>query len=263
MATVNAMLENGEPRNGNMVVAENEAEDSSPTLDIVISNVVCSFSVRCHLDLKKIALSGCNVEYKREQGMVTMRLRNPYTTATIWSSGKLTCTGATSEENSKIAARKYARILQKLGFRVHFTNFRVVNVLGSCSLPFAIRLVALSQAHREVSYEPELHPGATYKILDPKATIKIFSTGSVTVTAPSVMNVQLAIEHVYPLVYEYRKALSEVTAEEKTRVTSRVAYKNSNKLTERRGGIRDPYDDSSDEDTDDMEQNFDSEESWE
>ena len=32
------------------------------------------------------------------------------------------------------------------------------------------------------SYEPELHPGVTYKIKEPKATLKIFSTGSITVT---------------------------------------------------------------------------------
>jgi len=32
------------------------------------------------------------------------------------------------------------------------------------------------------SYEPELHPGVTYKLTQPKATLKIFSTGSVTVT---------------------------------------------------------------------------------
>lgn len=32
------------------------------------------------------------------------------------------------------------------------------------------------------SYEPELHPGVTYKLKEPKATLKIFSTGSVTVT---------------------------------------------------------------------------------
>lgn len=31
-------------------------------------------------------------------------------------------------------------------------------------------------------YEPELHPGVTFKIKKPKATLKIFSTGSITVT---------------------------------------------------------------------------------
>lgn len=48
--------------------AEPEEEDV-PEIDIEISNVVCSFSVRCHLNLREIALKGCNVEYRREQGV--------------------------------------------------------------------------------------------------------------------------------------------------------------------------------------------------
>ncbi len=50
-----------------------------------------------------------------------------------------------------------------------------------------------------------MHPGVTYKLQHPKATLKIFSTGSITVTAPSVANVQIAIEHIYPLVHEFKK----------------------------------------------------------
>ena len=54
---------------------EEVKEESQPEVDIVINNVVCSFSVRCHLNLKEIALNGSNVEYRRENGMVTMKLR--------------------------------------------------------------------------------------------------------------------------------------------------------------------------------------------
>lgn len=82
--------------------AEDENEEPEPEIDIVISNVVCAFSVRCQLALKDIALQGANVEFKRENGMVTMKLRKPYTTASIWSSGKITCTGATSEDQVRI-----------------------------------------------------------------------------------------------------------------------------------------------------------------
>ncbi|EFN75083.1 TATA box-binding protein-like protein 1 [Harpegnathos saltator] len=187
-------------------------EQESPELDIVINNVVCSFSVRCHLNLREIALKGSNVEYRRENGMITMKLRRPYTTASIWSSGKVTCTGATSEVQAKIAARRFARSLQKLGFQVRFNNYRVVNVLGTCCMPFAIKITSFSVYHKEnAEYEPELHPGVTYKLKEPKATLKIFSTGSVTVTAPNVASVQAAIEYIYPLVYEFRK---ERTAED-------------------------------------------------
>lgn len=81
--------------------------------------------------------------------MITMKLRRPYTTASMWSSGKVTCTGATSEEQAKIAARRFARCLQKLGFEARFTNFRVVNVLGTCSMPFAIKITAFSERYKE------------------------------------------------------------------------------------------------------------------
>ncbi|XP_053664087.1 TATA-box-binding protein-like [Anopheles marshallii] len=185
---------------------EEQDPEPEPEIDIVINNVVCSFSVRCHLNLHDIALNGDNVEFRRENGMVTMKLRRPYTTASIWSSGKITCTGATSEDQAKVAARRYSRCLQKLGFNVRLRNFRIVNVLGTCAMPWGIKIVNFSEKYKkDASYEPELHPGVTYKLHSPRATLKIFSTGSITVTAASVAFVQSAIEHIFPLVYEFRK----------------------------------------------------------
>ncbi|XP_054717696.1 TATA box-binding protein-like 1 [Uloborus diversus] len=187
------------------IAVEGDSNEDVPVVDIVINNVVCSFNVRCHLNLRQIALNGANVEYRRENGMVTMKIRKPYTTASIWSSGKITCTGATSDDDAKKASRKFARILQQLGFRVRFTNYRVVNVLGTCTMTFGINLNKFAEKHRRLaSYEPELHPGATYKIKELKATLKIFTTGSITITAPCIQNVQLAVEHIFPLVYEFK-----------------------------------------------------------
>ncbi|KAK3091572.1 hypothetical protein FSP39_020899 [Pinctada imbricata] len=199
---MNDAQENGE---------SNTCDSDEPTIDIIINNVVCSFSTRCHLNLKQIAMEGMNVEYRRENSMCNMKIRRPYTTASIWSSGKITCTGATSEDLAKVAARRFARILQRLGFKVRFSNYRVVNVLGTCSLPFRIRINEFSKKYpREASYEPELHPGVTYKIPSPKATLKIFSTGSITVTAPRVANIQSAIEHIFPLVLEFRSEKNDI-----------------------------------------------------
>lgn len=56
-----------------------------------------------------------------------MRIRQPRTTALIFSSGKMVCTGAKSEDESRLAARKYARIIQKLGFTVSKINFFFYN----------------------------------------------------------------------------------------------------------------------------------------
>lgn len=47
-----------------------------------------------------------------------MRIQNPRATALIFRSGKIVCTGARSEQDSFLAAKKFARIIQKLGFSV-------------------------------------------------------------------------------------------------------------------------------------------------
>ncbi|KAG7234738.1 hypothetical protein INR49_004071 [Caranx melampygus] len=134
-------------------------------LDIIVTNVVATFRTRCHLNLRTIALEGSNVIYKPEVGKVLMKLRKPKITASIWSSGKIICTGATSEDEAKLGARRLARCLQKLGFKVRFSAFRVVNVLAVCSMPFAVHLIDFTKNNRPIaSYEPELHPAATYRI---------------------------------------------------------------------------------------------------
>lgn len=174
-------------------------------IDIVINNVVSTFFTRCHLKLKDICLKGMNVIYNQENKVVSMKLKKPSVTASIWSSGKITCAGASSEEESLIASRKVARCLWRLGFETKFARFKIVNVLGTVHLPFDILLTEFSNAHNKIaSYEPELHPGVTFKLENPKASLKIFHTGSITIAAPSAAKVKEAMEIVYPLVYEYR-----------------------------------------------------------
>ena len=46
-----------------------QSQDEQKEVDIVINNVVGSFSVKCHLNLRDIALRGHNVEYRRENGV--------------------------------------------------------------------------------------------------------------------------------------------------------------------------------------------------
>ena len=67
-----------------------------------------------------------NAEYNPKRfAAVIMRIREPRTTALIFNSGKLVCTGAKSEEDSRLAVRKYARIVQKLGFQA----IRILNLI--------------------------------------------------------------------------------------------------------------------------------------
>lgn len=90
-----------------------------PSDRFVFRNIVSTVNLGCPLDLKRIALQARNAEYNPKRfAAVIMRIRNPRTTALIFGSGKMVCTGAKSEEDSLQAARRYARVIQKLGFPV-------------------------------------------------------------------------------------------------------------------------------------------------
>lgn len=76
-------------------------------------NIVCTVNLGCKLDLKKIALHARNAEYNPKRfAAVIMRIRDPRTTALIFSSGKMVCTGAKRFVNSFNIKNSYATCLQ-------------------------------------------------------------------------------------------------------------------------------------------------------
>jgi len=65
-----------------------------------------------------------------------MRIRDPKTTALIFASGKMVVTSVKSEDDSRLASRKYAHIVQKLGFDAKFLEFKIQNIVGDCDVKF-------------------------------------------------------------------------------------------------------------------------------
>ena len=88
-----------------------EDNKSSATSGIIptLQNIVATVNLDCRLDLKTVALHARNAEYNPKRfAAVIMRIREPKTTALIFASGKMVVTGAKSEDDSKLASRKYA-----------------------------------------------------------------------------------------------------------------------------------------------------------
>ncbi|GAA5812890.1 TATA-binding protein [Mucor flavus] len=176
----------------------------TPTLQ----NIVATVNLDCRLDLKTIALHARNAEYNPKRfAAVIMRIRDPKTTALIFASGKMVVTGAKSEDDSKLAARKYARIIQKLGFQAKFTDFKIQNIVGSCDVKFPIRLEGLAYSHGHFSsYEPELFPGLIYRMVKPKIVLLIFVSGKIVLTGAKVREeIYQAFQAIYPVLTEFRK----------------------------------------------------------
>ncbi|CAH0561034.1 unnamed protein product [Brassicogethes aeneus] len=173
-----------------------------------LQNIVSTVNLNCKLDLKKIALHARNAEYNPKRfAAVIMRIREPRTTALIFSSGKMVCTGAKSEEDSRLAARKYARIIQKLGFNAKFLDFKIQNMVGSCDVKFPIRLEGLVLTHGSFSsYEPELFPGLIYRMVKPRIVLLIFVSGKVVLTGAKVrQEIYEAFDNIYPILKSFKK----------------------------------------------------------
>ncbi|KAJ1899839.1 TATA-binding protein (TBP) [Kickxella alabastrina] len=173
-----------------------------------LQNIVATVNLDCRLDLKTIALHARNAEYNPKRfAAVIMRIREPKTTALIFASGKMVVTGAKSEDDSKLAARKYARIVQKLGFPAKFTDFKIQNIVGSCDVKFPIRLEGLAYTHGNFSsYEPELFPGLIYRMVKPKIVLLIFVSGKIVLTGAKVRDeIYQAFAAIYPVLTEFRK----------------------------------------------------------
>merc|ERR1719356_1395815 len=68
-----------------------------------------------------------NSEYNPKRfAAVIMRIREPKSTALVFSTGKIVITGAKTGSDAWISARKYVRILQKLEYPAKFSGYTVV-----------------------------------------------------------------------------------------------------------------------------------------
>lgn len=173
-----------------------------------LQNIVATVNLDCRLDLKTIALHARNAEYNPKRfAAVIMRIRDPKTTALIFASGKMVVTGAKSEDDSKLASRKYARIVQKLGFDAKFSEFKIQNIVGSCDVKFPIRLEGLAYSHGQFSsYEPELFPGLIYRMMKPKVVLLIFVSGKIVLTGAKVREeIYTAFNTIYTVLLEFKK----------------------------------------------------------
>jgi len=175
-----------------------------------IENIVSTANFGCHLNLREIALQAKNAEYNpRRFSAVIMKIKEPKTTALIFSSGRIVCLGAKTEEDSKKACKKFGKIIKSLGYPAIFKEFKIENIVGSLDIKFNISLNKLyfhivknfnSGLRRYVVYEPEVFPGLIYRMVDPKIVLLIFNSGKMVLTGGKDRNdIYEGFRKIYPV----------------------------------------------------------------
>ena len=152
--------------------------------DIQIVNIVVSTSLEHDIPLEKMAATLSNTEYNPEQfpGLV-IRIREPKTTALIFSSGKVVCTGARSIDKVEEALVKIIKSLEKINIKITIKpEIHIQNIVASGSVGRDLNLNELAMKLENTEYEPEQFPGLVYKLTSAKATFLLFSNGKIVCT---------------------------------------------------------------------------------
>jgi transcription initiation factor TFIID TATA-box-binding protein len=172
---------------------------------ISIENVVASASVDQPIDLNQVTRLFPDVEYHPDQfpGLV-FRLKSPKTATLIFSSGKMVCTGAKSEEQSYKAVHQVVQRLRKEGIDIrNEPQIEIQNIVASASLGGRVHLEEAARVLPRSMYEPEQFPGLIHRMGDPKTVILLFASGKLVCTgAKKEADVYRAVNNLHTLLEE-------------------------------------------------------------
>lgn len=155
-----------------------------PKIEIKVVNIVATTNLERAIPLVKLAEARPNTEYNPEQfpGLV-MRIKEPKTSALIFSSGRVVCTGAKSIKKVKESIDKIIKNLEKINIKITIDPvIKVQNMVASGGIGMDLNLNKLAIELENTEYEPEQFPGLVYKLVGTRATFLLFSNGKIVCT---------------------------------------------------------------------------------
>jgi transcription initiation factor TFIID TATA-box-binding protein len=152
--------------------------------NIKIVNIVVSTSFEKAIPLEKMAATLPNTEYNPEQfpGLV-IRIKEPKTSALVFSSGKIVCTGARNMQEVDESIKQIIKSLDKINVKITVKpEITIQNIVASGEIGIMLNLNELAMKLDNTEYEPEQFPGLVYKLRDCQATFLLFSNGKIVCT---------------------------------------------------------------------------------
>jgi transcription initiation factor TFIID TATA-box-binding protein len=176
-----------------------------------VVNIVATADFGVELDLFNISSHIRNATYNpRRFQAVILRIGEPRATALIFKTGRINIVGCRREEDAELAARKFGRIIRRVGYtQLKLKAFTIANLVAviACGFPVDLGTIARHPGHRKLaSYNPEVFAGLIYKIPNPRVTLLIFSSGKIVMTgAKSRKMLMDAAEWIHPILQVFQK----------------------------------------------------------
>ena len=191
-----------------------------------INNVISTVNLGNNLNLKNIALQLKNVEYNTNKSSnLIIKTKNNKIAATIFSNGKMVCSGAKTEKESKSACLKFTKIVKKLGYKIELKDFKIQNIIASYDIKFKISLPKLyneintlinnakkfgNNNNNYCKFNKEGFPGLILYMNDSKINLLIFESGKVAISgAKKRKEIDDIFKNIYPLLVESKNVYNE------------------------------------------------------
>ena len=187
-------------------------------LELKIINVVSSINLGCNLNIKNLVLKFKNAEYNsNKSSIISLKSKNSKISATIFSGGKMICTGAKSEKEAKSECIKFSKIVKKTGYNVELRDFKIQNIIASYDVNFKISLYTLynkicnlinksknfGNNNNFCKYNKEIFPGLIFHEDQSNIICNIYESGKVILSgAKERKNIEDIFRNIYPLLIE-------------------------------------------------------------
>lgn len=178
-----------------------------------INNIISSVNLGCTLNLKNISQKIKNAEYNANKtSTIILKSKKSKIKGTLFSDGKMICSGGQSVSEAKTACNKFSKIVKKMGYKVELKDFRIQNIIMSYDTQFKISLSDLynkinnlvnNSNKNYVKYNKEIFPGVIFYIDDFKINITIFETGKVILSGGKKRkDIEEIFRNLYPFLIE-------------------------------------------------------------
>jgi transcription initiation factor TFIID TATA-box-binding protein len=143
----------------------------------MIANIVSCACLNVSIDLSRLASETQYEASYRPEIIKQVVLRLPKACILVYHNGKVVCNGVKSIDETLAALEALTEELKRLGHQqVFLSDNRIVNMIANSRLESSIDLKELSNNYDGVMYEPEIFPGASFK-LPSGININAFTTG--------------------------------------------------------------------------------------
>ena len=115
---------------------------------------------------------------------VQLRIDSPRTTALVFASGKVVCTGAQSERCARLALDEFHCIIRDALYPgIQLLNEYIQNIVSKADLGRKLNVVNIYRKFQlEAMYQPELFPGMRLRLKNPKLAILMYIGGRMILT---------------------------------------------------------------------------------